>query len=164
VIEELRIPEDRIPVLIGKDGSVKSMIEELTGTRITITDWVKISGDDSLKLLKAKEMVKAIGRGFTPEEAERLIDDDHTLRVISLTGETYKKRSRLLGRVIGNKGRSKNIIEKETGAAIAIKGKTVAIIGTSDQVSPAEEAIQELLCGKTHGHAYKSMNKGIVKA
>jgi ribosomal RNA assembly protein len=159
VIEEVRIPEERIPVLIGKDGSVKKTIEELTETRLDITDWVRITGEDPLKLMKAKEMVKAIGRGFTPEEAERLLEQDCSLHVISLGDDSPKKRTRLLGRVIGNKGRSKNIIEKETGASIAVKGKTIAVIGTPEETAPAEEALQELLSGKTHGYAYKAMGK-----
>lgn len=158
MIEEVKIPEDRLPVLIGKKGRVKKSIEELTETQIEVSDWVKITGEDSIKLMKAKDMVKAIGRGFTPEEAERLAEDDCSLHVISLSGETYKKRIRLIGRVIGNKGSSKNIIENETGASIAVKGKTVSTIGTPEETAPAEEALQELLAGKPHGYAYKSMN------
>ncbi|UCD02999.1 MAG: RNA-processing protein [Candidatus Aenigmatarchaeota archaeon] len=159
MIEELRIPEDRLPVLIGKKGRTKKAIEELTETSIEVSDWVKITGEDPLKLVKARDMVKAIGRGFSPEEAERLIEHDCNLHVISLNGETYKKRTRLLGRVIGNKGRSKRIIENETGASIAIKGKTVSIIGTPGETAPAEEALLDLLAGKTHAYAYKDMNK-----
>ena len=159
MIEEVKIPEDRLPVLIGKKGRTKETIGELTETSITVTDWVKISGEDSLKLMKAKEMVKAIGRGFTPEEAERLLEENVSLHIISLSGKTYKKRTRLLGRVIGNRGRSKKIIENETGASIAIKGKTVAVIGTPQETAPAEEAIADLLAGKTHGYAYKDMNR-----
>ncbi len=158
MIEEAKIPEDRLPVLIGKKGRAKKHIEELTDTHLEVSDWVKITGEDPLKLMKARDMVVAIGRGFTPEEAERLAEDDCSLHIISLAGETFKKRTRLLGRVIGNRGRSKHIIENETGASVAIKGKTVAVIGTPEETAPAEEALQDLLAGRTHGHAYKVMN------
>lgn len=159
MIEEVKIPEDRIPVLIGKKGRTKKNIEQLTDTQIDVSDWVKITGDDPLKLMKAKDIVRAIGRGFTPEEAGRLGEEGCHLHVISLEGESSKKRTRLLGRVIGNRGRTKQIIENETGAALAIKGKTVALIGTAEQTAPAEEALQDLLSGRTHGYAYKSMNR-----
>lgn len=159
MLEVLKIPEDRLPVLIGRKGSVKSVIEEYTRTRIRISDVVRISGDDALGVLTAKNMVTAIGRGFSPEKAERLADDRCGIHVISLQGHSPKKRERLLGRVIGKHRRSLNIIEKETGASIVVRGKTVAIIGTPEEMGPAEEAVTELLGGSTHGYAFKTMDR-----
>jgi ribosomal RNA assembly protein len=164
VIEIVKIPEDREAVLIGKGGSVKKKIEQSTGTEIEVSDIVKITGEDPLLVLKAKDVITAIGRGFSPKEAERLIGDDCELHVISLQGETLKKRTRLLGRVIGNDGRAKKIIENETGAAIAVKGKTVSVIGKPAELGPAEEALWELLGGKTHAHAYNMMRRRMTKS
>lgn len=159
MIEVIRIPEDRTPVLIGKNGSVKKKIEKATHTEIEVSHTVKITGEDPLGLLKAKDMVTAIGRGFSPKETERLKEDDCELHVISLQGDSFKKRVRMLGRVIGNDGRTRKIIENETGASITVKGKTVSIIGTPDEMRPAEEALGELLGGKTHAHAYSMMRR-----
>jgi len=164
VLVIVRIPEDREPVLIGKAGSVKRGIEHSTGTDIEVSDVVKITGEDPLNVLKARDIVTAIGRGFSPKEAERLIEDECELHVISLQGETYKKRTRLMGRVIGNDGRAKKIIEKETGASIAVRGKTVSVIGTPGELGPAEEALGELLGGKTHAHAYNMMRRRMTKS
>ncbi len=164
MLEVVRIPEDRIPVIIGKNGCVKRRIEKLTETEIEVSDVVKITGEDPINLLKAKDMSTAIGRGFSQKEIERLADDDCELHVISLQGESLKKRTRMIGRIIGNDGRTKKIIEKETGVSIAIKGKTVSVIGTREEIAPAEEALAELLGGKTHGHAYGMMRKRISKS
>ena len=159
MIEYVRIPGERIPVLLGRNHSSLKQIEEETGTIITIDDGVKIEGNDPIMMLKTKDIVTAIGRGFDVKKSLRLLEDECELRVISLTGETQKKRTTMLGRVIGNKGRSKNIIEKETGASVAIKGKTIAIIGTPDELVPAENALEEILIGKTHAHAYNVMKR-----
>ena len=102
-------------------------------------------------------MVRAVGRGFSPAQAKRLLEDECDLHVISLQGENPKRRQRMLGRVIGNEGRAKKRIEEETGAIICIKGKTLSIIGNPDELGPAEEALEELLSGKTHAYAYKVM-------
>jgi ribosomal RNA assembly protein len=109
-------------------------------------------------VMKAREVVTAIGRGFPPETAFRLIDEDAELHVISLEGESLKKRKRLFGRVIGRDGGCRKRIENDTGASLAIYGKTLSIIGEQDQVGPAQDAVEELLSGKTHAHAYKKMH------
>jgi ribosomal RNA assembly protein len=158
MIEIVRIPQERKPVLIGKGGQVKAEIEKNTATNITVKEDVEISGEDSLQLMKAKEIVTAIGRGFSSGIAERLLDEDTYLIVTSLEGESIKKRKRLFGRVIGRGGRTRRKVEKETGASICVRGKTLSIIGTREQVAPAEEAMMELLSGKSHAHAYKRMN------
>ncbi len=159
MIDAVRIPEDRLPVLLGKRGAVKRAIEKSTQTRIEVTDVVTIEGDDPLLALKAKDIVRAIGRGFTPGQARRLMDDNCMLHVVSLDGEGFRKRQRIFGRVIGNEGRARKRIEAETGAKICIRGKTISIIGTPDQLRPAEEAVGELLSGKTHSFAYAMMRK-----
>ena len=159
MIEYVRIPGDRISVLKGKNFSSMKKIEEETGTIITLDDGVKIEGSDPLMLMKTKDIVTAIGRGFDVKTSLRLLEDECELHVISLYGETEKKRTRMLSRVIGNKGRTKAIIEKESGASISIKGKTISVIGNADERGPAEDALEEILAGKTHGYAYTVMKR-----
>jgi len=158
MIEVVRIPEDRKRLLMAGEGKITKIIEESTGTKIECSDIVKISGEDSLRVLKAKEIVTAMGRGFTLKEARRLLEKECELRIISLEGENLKTRKRLLGRVIGRQGKSKKWIEAKTGALICVKGKTLSIIGTPEELGPAEEAVEQLLNGKTHAYAYKKMN------
>ncbi|MBN2331444.1 MAG: RNA-processing protein [Candidatus Aenigmarchaeota archaeon] len=157
MIEIVRIPEERKPVLIGKDGRVKQWIEKGTGASIEVSDAVEISGDDPLGVLKAKEIVTAIGRGFSPKTCRRLLDEGCELRVISLEGETEKKRRRLFGRVIGRAGRSREKIESDTGTRICVFGKTLSLIGKPEETGPAEDAVEELLAGKKHSWAYRKM-------
>ena len=159
MIEYVKIPSERIKVLLGKNHSSLKKIEEETGAIITLDDVVKIESNDPLMLLKTKDIVTAIGRGFDVKKSLRLLEDECELRVISLYGETQKKRTVMKGRVIGNRGGSKGIIERETGASISIRGKTIAIIGTPNELVPAENALSEILRGKTHGYAYNIMRR-----
>lgn len=159
MIEYVKIPGDRVSMLLGKNHSSLKQIEEETGTVIVLEDGVKIDGNDPLMMMKAKDIVTAVGRGFDVKKSLRLLEDECELHVISLHGETEKKRTRMIGRVIGNKGRTKSIIEKETGASISVKGKTISVIGTPDETGPAEDALQEILAGKTHGYAYGVMKR-----
>jgi ribosomal RNA assembly protein len=155
--EVVRIPEERKAVLIGRDGAVKREIEEKTGTRLRIADDVAIDGD-ALDVLKAAEVVKAVGRGFSPQNALLLLKEEYELLVISLPGRDKPLR-RLLARLIGTHGRTRRNIEEMSGAHVAVYGKTISMIGTYGQVSLAGQAVELLLSGKSHSYVYGRMKR-----
>jgi ribosomal RNA assembly protein len=154
-----RIPEDRLPALIGKGGRTKAAIENWTQTRIEAGDPVRIDGEDPFMVLKAKDMVSAIGRGFALRQVKRLLEEECEFRMVSLDGESPHKRQRLIGRVIGNEGRVRRRIEEETGALMCVRGKTISLIGKPAELAPAQDALSEILAGKTHAWAYTVMRR-----
>ena len=158
MMEIIAIPRQRKPVLIGRNGSVKERIEKETKTKIRISEDVKIEGE-ALSVLKAKDIVRAIARGFSPEKAFMLLDEDCQLDIITLVNENENTRERLFARVIGRKGKTRNIIEQKTGAFLSVYGKTVAIIGRHDQLSRARLAVEHLLEGRTHKSVYAMLCK-----
>jgi len=156
MIATLMIPEERKSVLIGKNGEVKKLLEEKTKTKVTVELDVSIEGE-SLDVLKAKEIVKAIGRGFSPEKAFLLLDEEYQLNVISLSGETLNTIKRLFARVIGRQGKTRRKIEQCTGAFVSVYGKTVAVIGKSLEIEAATRAIEQILKGRSHGYVYRRL-------
>ena len=101
---ELKIPKDRIAVLIGKGGSVKKQIEEETKTKLDIDSRegdVTLSGEDGLSLFTAREIVKAIGRGFNPDVALLLLKPDYSFELIIIEPRSKNDLSRIKGRIIG---------------------------------------------------------------
>ena len=86
----IRIPEDRVGALIGKSGKIKSKIEDTCSVKLDIDSKngeVEVSGnvaDEKFQVFKALEIVTAIGRGFSPEKAMRLLKGDNTLHLINL--------------------------------------------------------------------------------
>ena len=86
----IRIPNDRIAVLIGKSGTVKSKIEQLCFVYLDIDGetgevLIKSIGNvENMQPFKAMEIVTAIGRGFSPENAMTLLKGENTLHVIDL--------------------------------------------------------------------------------
>ena len=157
-VEEIAIPEERKAVLIGREGKIKKEIESLTKTSITVSDGILIKGELE-NVLKAKNIVEAIGRGFSPKRALRLIDEDCQLEIISLEAETENTRKRLFGRVIGKKGATRKIIERSTGCLLSVYGKTVSIIGTAREIDLARSAVENLLEGRQHGYVYARLRK-----
>jgi ribosomal RNA assembly protein len=160
---QVKIPRERIAVLIGKSGEVKKQLEEQTNTRINIDSKdgdVTVTGEDALYLYAVREIIKAIGRGFNPETAMLLLRQDYSFEVIPLPEfEKPNQLRRIKGRVIGKDGRSRRLLEEYTETYISVYGKTVSIIGGSETVSVARRAIEMLLKGSPHSNVYKWLEK-----
>jgi ribosomal RNA assembly protein len=157
----VKIPQERVSILIGADGKTKKKIENRTNCRIEVSDGeVSIEGE-SLDEWVAKDIIFAIGRGFNPEKALQLNREGHVFESIDITeyANTPQSRERLKGRVIGQAGRTRKHIEKSTGAMISVYGKTASLIGPYDGVEAAKEAITRLLSGSRHGTVYRMLEK-----
>ena len=88
---EIKIPKERVAVLIGKNGETKKEVEESTDSVLDVDSQegdVVIRGKDSLKIFIALNVVKAIGRGFNPEIAMLLLKNDYTLELINISDYT----------------------------------------------------------------------------
>ena len=143
-----------------------STLEEKTGSVMVIdsdTGAVEIiAGEDPIMAMRLAEVIRAIGRGFSPERAFPLLEDEMLmLDVIDLSRvcNTKTDMARIKGRIIGKDGRTREITEKLTGVGISVYGKTVAIIGGPEQIRIARAAIEMLLDGAPHGAVYGFLEK-----
>lgn len=161
--QEIKIPKERIGVLIGVEGETKEQIEKRAGVRLDIDSEqgdVTIAGEDNLMVYEVKIIVQAIGRGFTPSEAFQLFNEQNIFELIDITdytGKSKKKMERLRGRVIGEGGKSRKTIENLSDTTIIIYGKTIGIIGEAERVSLARRAVEMLLDGAPHAPVYKML-------
>jgi len=158
--ESVKIPKERIAVLIGHKGESKRQIERATKTKLTIDSkegTVLIDGEDSFKVYLTSHIVKAIARGFSPERALKLANEDfcfETLNIKDLIGKSKSDLLRQKARLIGTRGKARRILENMTNTQISIYGKTVCIIGEAVDVMIARQAIERLLQGAKHGNVY----------
>ncbi len=163
---EIKIPEERIGVLVGPGGSMKSLIEEKTKTELVIdseTGTVSIaSAEDPLQAMRVMDLVRAIGRGFSPERALVLLDDEmlmlDVLDLSKMVG-TKSDMARIKGRIIGKDGKTREIMERLSGAKVSVYGKTVALLGYPEQIRVARAAIEMLMEGAPHGNVYSFLEK-----
>ncbi len=163
------IPKDRVGVLVGPGGAVKSAIEEKLFVDLRIDSpsgaveiGVKPDAPDPSGALQAKDIVLAIGRGFSPERAFRLFSEDNTLDIIDLHdffGKNEAEIRRVDGRIIGREGKTRRILEELTGTAISVSGHTVSIIGGYEAVTMAKDALKKLIKGRQHGTVYKFLRR-----
>ncbi|HEU12541.1 MAG: KH domain-containing protein [Thermoplasmata archaeon] len=157
------IPKSRIGVLIGKDGETRESIEKSTGVKLTIdSESGEVEIDDTnadpFLALKAEDVVKAIGRGFSPKRAFRLFEEDVIMEIIDLKDYYGKRENRIRiarGRIIGTNGKARRTIEDFTGTYISVFGNTVAIIGSYEGMEIARKSIEMILQGSKHSTIYR---------
>jgi len=66
---------------------------------------------------------------------------------------------RVKGRLIGEKGKTRKMIEELTEAYISVFGHTVAIIGEHLQLEFAKKAVLMLIKGSQHSSVYKFLGR-----
>ena len=160
-IEELKVTKERIPILIGKNGSIRKQIELRTKTRVKIDSKegdIQISSGDPINIYTTKLIINAISRGFNPEIAYQLLKEDFGLEIISLPEVIGKNKNKIIrqrSRVIGEKGKCKHTLEYLTHTNISVQGKTISIIGQFQDALVARKAIEKLIQGSKHGNVYR---------
>jgi len=165
----VRIPKERVGVLIGPDGRIKKYIEdklEVTldiDTEGSITIILSEKAQDPSLLLRAKDLVTAIGRGFKPETAFRLIrNEDEIFDMIDLRhifGRSESDIRRIKSRIIGTEGKTRRLVEELTEADVVVYGHTIGIIGSFEQADAARNAIQMIIDGCEHHTMYNYLQK-----
>jgi ribosomal RNA assembly protein len=168
----VRIPKERVGVLVGPEGKVKAYIEdklqvrleiesETGGVRIVLSE--KATKTDPSLLLKAKDVVTAIGRGFAPEVTYRLIrNEDEIFDMIDLRlifGRSDSDLKRVKGRIIGEDGKTRRLIEDLSEANLVIYGHTIGIIGSFEEADTARNAVQMIIDGCEHHTVYNYLQK-----
>jgi len=159
---KLLIPKERVGVLVGEKGKTKRLIERLTGTKLKIDEEeVTIKGVDSFNAWACQNVIKAIGRGFNPKDAIKLVKEGFVLEVIDVMdyARNQKDKYRLRGRVIGEDGKTRRHLENATQTKIIVFGKTIGIIGKENDVRDALEAVKIILQGSHIKTAYKFLEK-----
>ncbi len=160
----VKIPKDRIAVLIGKKAEIKKRLEKRAKVKLIIdseTGDVDFETDDSVQALILENVIKAIGRGFNPEIAENLFNDEFCFETINLKeyAKTQNDFIRIKSRIIGRNGGARENLETLSNTNISVYGKTVCIIGKFDRISYTREALVSLITGAPHAHVYQYLEE-----
>jgi ribosomal RNA assembly protein len=158
----VKIPSERVLVLLGEGGQVKAYLERRMNLLLKVDkDGAVILEGESIDEYLGKDVIRAIGRGFSPDVALKLLSDEYGFRIIDLRdyAKDQKGRHRIMGRIIGEKGKTKKIIEEGANADIACYGHTVSVISKLETLDYATEAIFRLIDGSSHASVYHFIEK-----
>src|SRR5688572_1814629 len=160
----VRIPQERVGVVIGPGGETKQQLEQMTGVKTRVDSeqgevWIDDQNPaDPLMPLKAEDIVRAIARGFSPDHAFKLLNEDYYLHVFDIHDFVGKDRDdvrRVSARVIGSEGKTRRLIEELSGALVTVYGHTVSIIADLDSMDIAKRACDMILSGSEHSAVYR---------
>ncbi|WP_410766000.1 KH domain-containing protein [Haloferax sp. DFSO60] len=165
-MQHVKVPQDRIGVLIGEGGSTMREIEQRAEVRLDIDSEngsvaIDSVGDPVLGMI-APDIVRAVGRGFAPEDALALLQDDMMMfELIDINNHSRNKNDmrRKKGRLIGENGRTRELMEELTGADVVIYGSTLGIIGKAEEVQVVRRAVEMILDGAPHGAVYSFLER-----
>src|SRR5918912_2348679 len=172
----VRVPRDRIGVIIGKNGKVKGEIQDKCNVLIEIDsktgDAIISSKSEPMSTrmepFRAVEVITAISKGFSPRRAYRLIQgEEDTFQLIDLrdyAGKSSNSMERIKGRIIGEEGKSRKTIEDLSGAYVSVYGHTVGLIGTFEEIKLASDAVTMLSEGRSHKTVYNVLQEARRKA
>ncbi|WP_435145605.1 KH domain-containing protein [Halobaculum sp. P14] len=165
-MQHVKVPQDRIGVLIGEGGETMREIEERAEVRLDIDSETGSVGIDTVgdpvTGMVAPDVVRAIGRGFTPEAALSLLDHDlRRFDLVDIDEQTRNKNDlqRQKGRLIGENGRTRELMEQLSGADVVIKGTTLGVIGQPEEVEAVRRAAGMILDGAPHGAVYSFLER-----
>jgi len=160
----LEIPVDRVGVLIGHKGETKKDFENRFKIKLTIdskTGEITIDEheiEDPLVVIQIENIIKAIGKGFSPNNAIKLLDDNADFFIFDLHDYVGKKDihiRRVKSRVIGREGKTKHVLEELTDSKISVYGHTVSIISDVMKMNILKKSIDMLLTGCKHTTVYR---------
>jgi ribosomal RNA assembly protein len=166
----VRIPKERIGVLVGPDGKTKQTIEKKLMVELQVesesggvTVILSEKAHDPSQLFRAKDIVLAIGRGFSPQQAFRLLRNENELfdfvDLRAIFGRSESDIKRVKGRIIGANGKTRRLIEELTDSSVVIYGHTIGFIGAFERVDVARNAVQMIINGSQHHTVYKYLQR-----
>ncbi|MEZ3115843.1 KH domain-containing protein [Halobaculum sp. MBLA0147] len=165
-MQHVKVPDDRVGVLIGEGGETMRRIEQRAEVRLDIDSETGSVGietvGDPVAGMVAPDVIRAIGRGFTPDAALTLLDHDlRRFDLIDLAEKTRNKNDlrRQKGRLIGEDGRTRELMEELSGAEVVIKGSTLGVIGQPEEVQAVRRAAGMILDGAPHGAVYSFLER-----
>jgi len=169
--QTVKIPVERVGAVIGREGATKRVLESDLGVQLRVDSreglvTVKSEATDGADPFTALRVIEAIGRGFSPQHAKRLLEEGTSFEVIDLrdyAGRSSSSLERIRGRVIGLKGKSRRVIEELTRCNLSVYGRSVAIIGDASEAQLAAEAVKMLASGSQHRTVYNTLQKARTK-
>ncbi len=170
VFKVIKVSQDRIGVIVGKKGSVKSEIESKCKIILDIDGEagdIAICTKNTESMInsgpfKASEIILAISKGFSPERSFRLLSDETILQFIDLreyAGKSSNSLDRIKSRIIGQSGKFRKNLEDFTGAYISVYGHFVGFIGNYEETSLALNAVTMLCKGSSHKSVYHMLEE-----
>lgn len=149
---------------INKIRQNKAKLEKALKVKISVSgNNVNVDGK-AINEYVACQAIESINLGFKVPQALLLCDEDLILEKINIKDLTKRHDlERIRGRIIGTKGKTKEIIENLSDCFICLHDNTVGIIGRAEDIEKAMHAITSIIQGSKQSKVYSYLERKRTK-
>lgn len=105
-------------------------------------------------------IIEALSLGFTTEQALLLREEEFILEKINIRDLTKRHDLRVIkARIIGTRGKTKNILEDLSDCFICLHENSVGIIGRAEEIKKAIRALTSLIHGSKQAKVYSYLER-----
>lgn len=122
---------------------------------------IKVECGDSVTEQAVAKSIKAFNYGVPTPDCLSLLNPAQHLEIIDIERHTNNSRDteRTLGRIIGEGGRTRELMEELTGASVSVKRSKVVIVGDFTSVEQVRYAVSMLVNGAPHSAVYAHLEQ-----
>ncbi len=145
---------------INKIRKNKTRLEKALKVKISFSGKTVLIDGNPIEEFLALQVIEAINLGFTVPKALLLKDEDFIFRKINIKSLTRRRDlERIRGRIIGTRGKTKELIENLSDCFVSLHDNTVGIIGRIEDIESATQSIESLIRGKKQGKVYSYLER-----
>ena len=158
----LRLPlsEQDISNLFGRKKEKKKELEKLLEIKIMIEDGYVLAASKKYSDYELSQVFDAIILGFKPRLAVLLLDPLYVFMKIDVKALVRRSRLRqIMARLIGTEGKTIRKIEETSECYVIVHNHYIGLIGKSENINIAIEAINMLVQGKSFASVYRRIEQ-----
>ena len=158
----LRLPlsEQDVSNLLGRKKEKKKELEKLLGINIKVEDSSLIATSDKYTDYELSQVFDAIILGFKPRVATLLVNPLYVFKRVDVKALVRPSRlTHIMARLIGTGGKTIKKIEETSDCYVTIHNHYIGLIGKSENVNIATEAINLIIQGKSFSTVYRSIEQ-----
>jgi len=158
-MEKLFLTKKQIKNVIRK----KKRIEEELGVKLEFSKGAISINGMPLDEYTATQVINALAFGFKPKVALLLQSEDYMFEVLQIKNymrsHSNTRLREVKARIIGKKGKAIRTLSQLSECEIKLVDNSIAIIGRTEDVKKAEQAIISLIKGSKHGNIYARLER-----
>ena len=150
---------------VNKIRQNKTKLEKALKVKLSFSENNITIDGSAVEEYLASEIIDAINLGFKTPQALLLTEEGFILEKINIKDITHRHDlTRIRGRIIGTRGKTKEIIENLSNCQISLHDNTIGIIGRAEQIKTAMQAITSIIQGSKQSKVYSSLERERAKS
>lgn len=145
---------------VNKLKENKKLLESKLKIKISMKGkQITINGEEISEFIASK-IIEALELGFPIDECLTLLEPDFIFEKIEIKNLTKRHNlGEVRARVIGTRGRTKELIEELSECFICVHGNLVGVIGPSEKIRVCMQAVIKLIQGSKQSSVYSYLEK-----